>query len=448
MSHLAWTNSLPSSWQVKPLRAVSDYVVSNVDKIPHDEEIPVRLCNYTDVYNNEVITMGLDFMKATATENEIAKFGLHEDDVIITKDSESWDDIGVPAWVEETEEDLVCGYHLALLRPRKEQLAGKFLLRCLQAIPIRVQLELAANGVTRFGLPKSDIGAITLPVPPLPQQRAIADYLDRETARLDALVAEKERLLGLLAEKRRALITRAVTRGLDPNVPLRDSGIPWLGEVPAHWETPPVYARFEVQLGKMLDKKRIKGTHLAPYLRNVDVQWGSINTADLPEMDFDEEDRHRYSLQQGDILVCEGGEVGRSAIWTGPYDECYYQKALHRLRPIDRKDAPEFFILIMHAIVASGQFASQASAATIQHLPAEKLRVVRYPAPPLREQRAIITYVESEIGRLDGLVRATVSTITLLKERRSALIATAVTGQIDVRQPLEASAQTGEEAVT
>ena len=90
--------------------------------------------------------------------------------------------------------------------------------------------------LTRFGSPKSDIDGI-LPIPPLPQQRAIADYLDRETARLDALVAAKERVLGLLAEKRRALITHAVTRGLDPTVPLRDSGIPWLGEIPAHWET-------------------------------------------------------------------------------------------------------------------------------------------------------------------------------------------------------------------
>ena len=182
------------------------------------------------------ISMSLDFMQATATEDEIEKFGLQVGDVVITKDSESWDDIGVPALVRETADDLVCGYHLALLRPRRHQLTGAFLLRCLQAKPICVQLELAANGVTRFGLAKSEIGVVTLPVPPLSIQYAIADYLDRETARLNALVAEKERLLGLLAEKRRALITRAVTRGLDPKVPLRDSGIPWLGEIPTHWK--------------------------------------------------------------------------------------------------------------------------------------------------------------------------------------------------------------------
>ena len=235
MSFLDWTDRLPVGWEAKPLRSTVDYVVSNVDKVPAEDEAPVRLCNYTDVYNNEFITLALDFMQATASEEEIAKFGLCVDDVAITKDSESWDDIGVPALVRETASDLVCGYHLALLRPHKQKMDGAFLFRCLQAKSVRVQLELAANGVTRFGIPKSEIGAMTLPVPPLLQQRAIADYLDRETARLDALVAAKERVLGLLAEKRRALITRAVTRGVGHHTPLKDTGAEWLRQVPHHW---------------------------------------------------------------------------------------------------------------------------------------------------------------------------------------------------------------------
>jgi type I restriction enzyme, S subunit len=200
VSLLDWAAELPDWWEAKPLRSTADYVVSNVDKVPDEHELSVRLCNYTDVYNNEFITLALDFMQATASEDEIAKFGLVVDDVVITKDSESWDDIGVPALVRESANDLVCGYHLALLRPHKKKMDGAFLFRCLQAKPIRVQLELAANGVTRFGIPKSEIGAMMLPVPPLPQQRAIVDYLDRETARLDALAAAKEGVLGRFSD--------------------------------------------------------------------------------------------------------------------------------------------------------------------------------------------------------------------------------------------------------
>ena len=128
-SFLNRASNLPAHWSAKPLRAVADYTVSNVDKVPTDNEASVRLCNYTDVYNNEFITLDLDFMRATATEVEIEKFGLKVDDVVITKDSESWDDIGVPAIVKETAADLVCGYHLAILRPRKQTLDGPFLFR-------------------------------------------------------------------------------------------------------------------------------------------------------------------------------------------------------------------------------------------------------------------------------------------------------------------------------
>jgi type I restriction enzyme, S subunit len=147
------------------------------------------------------------------------------------------------------------------------------------------------------------------------------------------------------------------------------------------WATPPVYARYSVQLGKMLDEKRIIGTHLAPYLRNVDVQWDGVNTENLPLMDFTDEDRERYALRKGDLLVCEGGEVGRTAVWNGGLTECFFQKALHRLRPISNQDEPRFFRYFMRMAVDRGDFAL-ATASTIQHLTAEKLRVVRYPAPP------------------------------------------------------------------
>ena len=237
MKRLGWTNTLREGWKRKPLRTVAHCVVSNVDKVKVDGEIPVQLCNYTDVYHNEFIRPALGLMRATASQAEIARFALSVDDVIITKDSESWDDIGVPALVVETSADLVCGYHLAVLRPHKDIIDGAFLFRCLQAQPIQVQLALSANGVTRFGLPKSEIGATVVPVPPLSQQRVIAKYLDGETARLDALVAEKEWLLSLLVEKRQALITCAVTRGLNPKGPYRDSGIGWMSEIPTQWES-------------------------------------------------------------------------------------------------------------------------------------------------------------------------------------------------------------------
>src|SRR5207245_8405126 len=131
-------------------------------------------------------------------------------DIIKTKDSESWDDIAIPALITESAEDLVCGYHLAIIRPERDKILGRFLLRCLQARTIRLQLELAATGITRFGLPKDEIGKLILPIPLLRIQKHIADYLDVETAQIDMLIAEKERMLALLEDNRAALVSRTV----------------------------------------------------------------------------------------------------------------------------------------------------------------------------------------------------------------------------------------------
>ena len=425
MSHLAWVNSLPESWEVKPLRATTDYVVSNVDKLSVDHEIPVRLCNYTDVYNNDFISMSLDFMQATATEDEIEKFGLQVGDVVITKDSESWDDIGVPALVRETADDLVCGYHLALLRPRR-QLAGAFLLRCLQAKPICAQLELAANGVTRFGLAKSEIGGVTLPVPPLSIQYAIADYLDRETARLDALVAEKEQLLELLAEKRRALITHAVTRGLDPNVPLRDSGIPWLGEIPAHWDTERTRWLFRER-----DERSDTGEE---DLLTVSHLTGVTLRSEKDVNMFEAATKAGYKIcLSGDLVIntmwAWMGAMGVSSLdgIVSPAYNVYEPKAHLDPGYVD-------------ALVRLPAFAQEVTRYS-KGVWSSRLRLypegffeVSLPVPPLNEQREIVAHIANETCKLDKLLDAMERAAVLLKERRAALIAEAVTGQIDMEQ--------------
>ncbi len=211
MSYLDWTTDLPEGWQLRPLWTVAEIRISSVDKKEAEGEKPVRLCNYTDVYNNEFIDPSMDFMRATASDREIAQFGLCAGDVLITKDSESWEDIGVPALVTEGADDLVCGYHLALLRPKVEVVLGRFLLRSLRARQIQVQLEIAAKGMTRFGLPKLDIGKTVVPVPPLSEQHRITAFLDVECRKLDELTVATTRTIELLQERRAALISAAVT---------------------------------------------------------------------------------------------------------------------------------------------------------------------------------------------------------------------------------------------
>jgi len=286
------------------------------------------------------------------------------------------------------------------------------------------------------------VGRMAVATPPKNEQTVIAVFLDRETAKIDGLVADQRRLIELLKEKRQAVISHAVTKGLDPQAPLKLSGIDWLGEVPAHWPCAAVRFRYDVQLGKMLDTEKITGKHLRPYLRVFDVQWGAINVDDLPQMDFDPASRDRFRLAPGDLLINEGGSYpGRSAIWRGDLDECYFQKALHRLKPCNpNEDTTRFFFYIMAWATDRGVFTAGGNESTIEHLPAEKFRKYRFAFPPMKEQLAIAMFLDNELEKLDALTAEAQRAIDLLQERRTALISAAVTGKIDVRELVETEA--------
>jgi type I restriction enzyme S subunit len=204
------------------------------------------------------------------------------------------------------------------------------------------QLAVTANKVVVAISNKTSMQNISLCIPVKTEQQKIAQFLDHETAKIDTLIEKQQRLIELLKEKRQAVISHAVTKGLNPNAPMKDSGVEWLGEVPEHWAVAKLSYRYDVLLGKMLDDKKITGNHLGAYIRNTDVQWDYINDENLPEMDFKPEEQDRYSVKKGDLVVCEGGEIGLAAIWEKE-TSCFYQKALHRLRPVSSiKDETRF----------------------------------------------------------------------------------------------------------
>jgi type I restriction enzyme, S subunit len=228
-------------------------------------------------------------------------------------------------------------------------------------------------------------------------------------------------------------------RRFTPYPAYKDSGVEWLGEIPEHWEVAPVYARYQVALGKMLDAKRVTGESSGRYLRNIDVQWDSVNAEGLPEMDFAPRERDRYLIRLGDLLVCEGGEIGRTAIWGGQIEECFYQKAIHRVRPHSDKEVPRFFYYLMYALAKRGVFVAGGNPNTIDHLTAVQLSHYRLPFPPTGEQRAIAAFLDRETARVDALVAKKERLIELLREKRAALITRAVTKGLDPNVPMKDS---------
>jgi type I restriction enzyme S subunit len=267
------------------------------------------------------------------------------------------------------------------------------------------------------------------------EQIAIVRFLDHANSRIERYIRAKRKLIALLNEQKQAIIHRAVTRGLDPNVRLKLSGVPWLGDIPEHWEVVTLRMRYSVELGKMLDAKRISGRYSVPYLRNRDVQWDRVNVENLPIMDIVPEEYDRYTVHPGDMLVCEGGQVGRSAFWRGQLSVCGFQKALHRVRPINLlRDDPRFMFYLIYHAAGRGVFAADGNENTIAHLTCEKLRRHRFAFPSLKEQETIVRFLDESLQAFNTTITRTECEMALIREYRTRLVADVVTGQLDVRE--------------
>jgi len=208
---IEWLGEVPEHWDVRRLKDLSKIQNSNVDKKSHDDEVPVKLCNYVDVYKNEFISAALDFMDATANKSEIKQFTIKEGDVFITKDSETCDDIAIPALAAESLAGVLCGYHLAQVRTKEEVFLGSYLFRLFQSKSYGFRFVVSAKGITRVGLGQSAIADSLTPVPPISEQKAIAHYLDTKTAQIDQIIQTINTQVEKLKELRKTLINDVVT---------------------------------------------------------------------------------------------------------------------------------------------------------------------------------------------------------------------------------------------
>lgn len=303
-----------------------------------------------------------------------------------------------------------------------------------QLLTAKQELESWGQGSTFKELSRDKLAAIYLASPPLDEQRAIAAFLDRETARIDALIEKKERQIELLQEKRTALISRAVTRGLNPDVKMKPSGIEWLGEIPEHWEV----KRLKFLVSEPLkyganEAAELDAPTLPRYIRITDVD----ENGRLREETFKsipEEIARPYLLRDGDLLLARSGAtVGKSFYYEPSWGRAAYAGYLIRARFNSAKMMPRY----VNYFTSSHQYwewlNSSFIQATIQNVSAEKYANLMVTVPPFEEQKAIIDYLDREAARIGTLIKKIQESIEKLREYRTALISAAVTGEIDVR---------------
>lgn len=431
----------PTRWPTKPLRRLVTVRTSNVDKIMEVGEETVRLCNYVHVYYNDRITGDMEFDLGSAKASEITKFALLAGDVIITKDSETPDDIAVPALVEPSAEGIVCGYHLAILRPRPSEIFGPFLFWALLSKPTREAFGNAAQGVTRYGLKSNSLGSVSILVPDLDTQKAIATYLDRETARIDQLVAKKERLAALLDEKRFALVTAAVSgaTGLGGETKSQ-SGVPDGADANCSRE---VRLRFATRL----NPSKAEAGELADYgnvtFAPMDALADGLGGLDVSlERPAEELADGQYSyFAEGDLLIAKVTpcfENGKKALVAElPNRIGFATSEVHVVRADQRKIDPNYLRYLMSSepFRAAG-ISSMTGAGGLRRVSDNAIKDFRLPVANLERQKAIAVFLDEETGKLERLKAKLIATVGLLREHRAALITAAVAGQLDIREKL------------
>ena len=433
-SKVEWLGNIPHHWFVTKLKNQCQIIPSNVDKKSHDNEIEVALCNYVDVYYNDFINDSLDFMIATANEHELKKFQLIEEDVLITKDSEDPYDIAVPALVVSTKSKLLCGYHLSIIRSNNQNFNGSYLFWVLRDTSIASQLHRQAKGITRWAIATKHVKNCSIPFPPISEQKAIAAYLDKTCDAIDKAIEAKQKQLEILDALRKSIIHKAVTRGLDDSVELKDSGVAWLRKIPKHWKFRQIKRDFQITLGKMLQshQKEDKETE-ENYLRSANIKWDNADLSDVRKMWFSPNDKERLKLEYDDLLVSEGGDVGRTSIWKNELSDCFIQNAINRVRA-RKKDRTTFLYYWLFFIKHIGYIDAIVSRITIAHLTAEKLEKIYYVRPPVAEQSNIVTFLDNKTKELDGLAENIVTQISTLEQYRKSLIHECVTGKRRVNE--------------
>ena len=324
-----------------------------------------------------------------------------------------------------------------VMRPLEECLQS-YLAYCLLDAPYIRWIDTLTYGAKMPRVSPDEVACSFVPFPPFREQQAIAAFLDRETARINALVAKKERLIELLQEKRTALITRAVTRGLDPDAPVKDSGVEWLGEIPAHWEV----KRLKHLVGKVGSGKTPKGgaeryvDDGVMLFRSQNVHFGGLRLTEVAYIDTDTDDEMAGSrVSEGDVLLnITGASLGRSCVARLSGKDANVNQHVCILRPNQRQDEPEFLAYSIESRSLQDQIFNNENGVSRDALNFEQIGDLVFARPAKNEQQAIAAFLDRETAKIDSLVAKIHEAIVRLSELRSALISAAVTGRIDVRE--------------
>ena len=411
-SGIAWLGQIPSHWEVKRLgsffnerrQKVSDkdfepLSVTKLGIFPQWENV----AKTNDGDNRKLVRKG-DFVINSRSDRK-GSSGVSELDGSVSL-------INIVLSPKETVIPVFCNY----------------LLKCNSFIEeyYRIGRGIVADlWTTRY----QEMKCMDIAMPPLAEQEAIVNYLKNTTAKIDEAIAQQQKMIDLLKERKQIIINEAVTHGLDPNAPMKPTGIDWLPQIPAHWNYCPLKKKSVIILGKMLSNG---STSLFEYICAKDVHFNDVNTENLKKMSFSQQERKQYEVRKDDMLIVEGGAgAGGCAIYKENKKNIYIQNSIMIVRG-NHGLSNDFICFFMQSIVQKGYVDYICNKATIPHFTKEKVGSVIIPLPSFEEQIRIVEHIIKAIKPLDVSISRCEKMISLLSERKHIIINNVVTGKIKV----------------
>ena len=431
-SGVEWIGEIPSHWKASRLKFQGESIIGitySPDDVS-DAEYGTLVLRSSNIQDGKLAFEDCVFVDKSIKE----KYRTKEGDILICARNGSAHLVGKSAYIDSDNEGHSFGAFMSVVRSA----LGRFLFYFFNSQVFKAQSGLfSTSTINQLTSHTLNNMVVSFPDDHI-EQTAIANYLDQKTAAIDELIADKKRLLELYEEEKTAIINECVTgkkvwngQAWTEPAEVKDSGIEWLGEIPKHWEVKRLKYVGSITLGKMLTKENKGDMHLRPYLRAANIGWINVDVSELKKMWFSDQELQRLKLQKNDLLVSEGGEVGRTCIWKGELDECYIQNSVHKVRMNDDCD-PEYFLNQFFLFGVKGAFDLIVNRISIAHLTVEKLKEIEFIVPPQSEQKQIAEFVNSTFSQIEFQTLRTLNLINLLTEYRTALISEVVTGKVKV----------------
>lgn len=415
-SGVQWLGEIPSHWDMQRWRfLLTENKVKNTDC-----KVKVQLqFKYGDIVRKANQDEDAGVLETISKYTVVAP-----DDIMINGLNLNYDFISQR--VAQVRENGVITSAYVSLRPTSLA-CSRYYTYFLKSMDFKKMFHGMGTGI-RLTLSYNELKNQFIPFPSIAEQQAIADYLDTATAKIDEAIAQQQKMIDLLNERKQIIINNAVTKGLNPGAPMKDSGVDWIGEIPEHWEITKLKKKSKIILGKMLSNAP---GNKYEYFCAKDVHYGCADDSDLKQMFFSDTEREQYKVNYGDMLIVEGGAgAGGCAIYKGT-KTAYIQNSIMIVRG-NEDMVNEYICSFMQSINQRGYVEFICNKATIPHFTKEKAGGVNIAVPPIEEQNKIVKYIEKMCAPIDNAISSAAKQISLLQERKQIIINDVVTGKVKV----------------